>query len=212
MRTVLVIDSSPNLSASVSRGLTRRFTDAWALAHPGDRIVHRDVGANPPPHLNAETLAAWVTPAEKRDAEQASLAILSDALIDELFDADVVVIGAPMHNFSTSSGLKTWIDHVARAGRTFRYSEAGPKGLVTDKPVYVISSRGGFYSAGSGGEAADFQESQLVHVLRFMGLTDVTVVRAERLAFGPDSAKASIGDAERQVDEIVAGTAASKAA
>jgi FMN-dependent NADH-azoreductase len=212
MRNVLVIDSSPNLSTSVSRGLTRRFTDAWALANPGDRIVHRDVGANPPPHIDAATLAAWFTPAEKRDADTARQAMLSDALIDELADADVVVIGAPMHNFSTPSGLKTWIDHVARAGRTFKYSESGPKGLLTDKPVYIVSTRGGVYSAGSGGEVADFQEAQLVHVLRFMGLTDVTVIRAEKLAFGPDAASASIADAERQVDEIVAASRTAQAA
>jgi FMN-dependent NADH-azoreductase len=212
MRSVLVIDSSPNLSSSVSRGLTRRFAEGWALAHPGDRIVQRDVGASPPPHLDAETLAAWFTPAEQRDADQAHKAVLSDALIDELADADLVVIGAPMHNFSTASGLKTWIDHVARAGRTFKYSEAGPKGLLADKPVYIVSTRGGVYSEGSGGEAADFQEAQLVHVLRFMGLTDVTVIRAEKLAFGPDFAKDSIADAERQVDEIVAASRGARAA
>ncbi len=212
MRKVLVIDSSPNLSSSVSRGLTRRFAEGWSLNNPGDSIVHRDLGASPPPHLDAATLAAWFTPAEQRGAEAARLATLSDALIDELADADVLVIGAPMHNFSTSSGLKTWIDHVARAGRTFKYSEAGPKGLLADKPVYIVSTRGGFYSGGSGGEAADFQETQLVHVLRFMGLTDVTVIRAEKLAFGPDSAKGSIADAERQVDEIVAASQAAKAA
>src|SRR5689334_2069666 len=106
MRSVLVIDSSPNPSSSVSRGLTRRFADGWSLAHPGDRIVHRDVGANPPPHIDGETLGAWFTPAEQRNAEQAQKAILSDALVDELADADVLVIGAPMHNFSTPSGLK----------------------------------------------------------------------------------------------------------
>ncbi|MGE0669242.1 MAG: FMN-dependent NADH-azoreductase [Sphingomonadales bacterium] len=127
-------------------------------------------------------------------------------------DADVVVIGAPMHNFSTPSGLKTWIDHVARAGKTFSYSEAGPKGLLADRPVYVVITRGGFYSAGSGSEAADFQEAQLVHVLRFMGLIDVTVIRAEKLAFGPDFARGSIADAERQVDEIVEASRAARAA
>ncbi len=212
MRSVLVIDSSPNLSSSTSRALTRRFAEGWIHAHPGDRIVHRDVGANPPPHIDGEMLAAWFTPPEQRDADAAQKAVLSDALIDELADADVVVIGAPMHNFSTPSGLKTWIDHVARAGRTFRYSEAGPMGLLADKPVYIVSTRGGFYSAGSGNEAADFQEAQLVHVLRFMGLTDVTVIRAEKLAFGPDAAKAGIADAERQVDEIIEGSRTAKAA
>lgn len=212
MRNVLIIDSSPNLSNSVSRSLTRRFADGWALHHPGDRIVLRDVGASPPPHIDAATLAAWFMPAEKRDADAARVAVLSDTLIDELADADVIVIGAPMHNFSTPSGLKTWIDHVARAGRTFKYSEAGPQGLLGDKPVYVVSTRGGVYSAGSGGEAADFQEAQLVHVLRFMGLTDVTVIRAEKLAFGPEPAQASIADAERQVDEIVEASRSARAA
>ncbi len=212
MRTVLIIDSSPNLSTSVSRGLTRRFAEGWANAHPGDRVVHRDVGVNPPPHVDGDTLAAWFTPAEKRDEDTARRALLSDTLVDELIDADVVVIGAPMHNFSIPSGLKSWVDHVARAGRTFRYSEAGPQGLVADKPVYVVSTRGGVYSAGSGGEAADFQESQLIHVLRFMGLTDVTVVRAERLAFGPDAAAASIADAEDQIDGIIAASLSAAAA
>ncbi|MEN3953450.1 NAD(P)H-dependent oxidoreductase [Iodidimonas sp. SYSU 1G8] len=212
MRTVLVIDSSPNLSTSVSRALTRRFSESWSLSHPGDRIVHRDIGASPPPHLDSDTLAAWSTPPEKRDADGVRRAALSDALIAELVDADVVVIGAPMHNFSVSSGLKTWIDHVARAGMTFRYTEAGPQGLIADKPVYLVSSRGGAYGVGSGGEAADFQETQLLHVLRFLGLTDVTVIRAEKLAFGPDVARASVEAAERLVDEIVADSAASRAA
>jgi FMN-dependent NADH-azoreductase len=203
MRNVLVIDSSPNLSTSVSRRLTRRFAEAWAEQNPGDRIVHRDLGVNPPPHLDAETLAAWFTPAEKRDADASRRSQLSEALIGELKDADVVVIGAPMHNFSIPSGLKTWIDHVARAGQTFRYTAEGPVGLLADRPVYVLSSRGGFYSEGSGNEAADFQESQLVHVLGFVGLNDVTVIRAEKQAIDPESARAAVEAAEDRIDREV---------
>jgi FMN-dependent NADH-azoreductase len=212
MRKILIIDSSPNVASSVSRALTRRFAEAWVAAHPGDAVAHRDVGVAPPPHLDAATLAAWFTPPEKRDPEAARAVALSDALIDELVDADLVVIGAPMHNFGVSSGLKTWIDHIARAGRTFRYTAEGPVGLVSDKPVYVISTRGGRYAEGSGNEGADFHEGQLRQVLRLIGIAEPTVIRAEGVAIDPETARAAIDAAERQIDAVVAGWVDARAA
>ncbi|HYI88373.1 MAG TPA: NAD(P)H-dependent oxidoreductase, partial [Beijerinckiaceae bacterium] len=129
-----------------------------------------------------------VTEAEK-DARA-----LSDALVAELRAADTVVIGAPMYNFSVPTGLRAWFDHVLRAGETFRYTEAGPKGLLEGKRVIVVESRGGLYSEGPA-QAADFQEPYLRHLLAFIGLTDVTFVRAERIGFGSEARAEAIAAA-----------------
>ena len=126
------------------------------------------------PHLTEDTLAG-VRGEPKNDAERVTRA-LSDELLAELRAADIIVIGAPMYNFGVATSLRAWFDHVLRAGETFRYSEAGPKGLLSGKCVIVVESRG-FYSEGPS-KAVDFQEPYLSHLLGFMGLTDVTFVRA----------------------------------
>ena len=144
------------------------------------------------PHLTEATLAG-VRGEPATDAEHAARA-LSDALIAELRAADTIVIGAPMYNFSVATGLRSWFDHVLRAGETFSYSEAGPKGLLGGKRVIVIESRGGLYSEGPA-QAIDFQEPYLRHLLGFIGLTDVTFVRAEKIGYGPEARAAAIAAA-----------------
>ena len=134
-------------------------------------------------------------------AEHAARA-LSDTLIAELRAADTVIIGAPMYNFSLPTTLRAWLDHVIRAGETFSYSEAGPKGLLEGKRVIVIESRGGLYSEGPG-QIADFQEPYLRHLLSFIGLTDVTFVHAEKIGFGPEARAAAIEGAEARLTEIL---------
>ncbi|WP_459872399.1 FMN-dependent NADH-azoreductase, partial [Endothiovibrio diazotrophicus] len=129
-RTILHIDSSARREGSTSRELGRRFIARWKQHHPEDRVVERDLGAAPLPHLDETLLAAFFTPAEQHAPAVTEAATRADALIDELFAADVVVIGAPMYNFGVPSTLKAYIDHIARAGRTFRYGERGPEGLV----------------------------------------------------------------------------------
>jgi FMN-dependent NADH-azoreductase len=201
MTNVLIIDSAATGDASVSRRLTGEL-EAILRGRGPVRIVRRDVGSDPVPHLTPETTAAIRGAEAETEAARDALA-LSDALIAELKAADLVVIGAPMYNFGMASTLKAWFDHVLRAGITFRYSEAGPEGLVTGKKAIVIESRAGLYSSGPAA-AMDSQEPHLRTLLAFMGLEDVAFVRAEKLAFGPDAAAASIAEAIDQLRGLAA--------
>jgi len=196
MTNILIIDSAATGDASVSRKLTSEFAERAAEQDPATRIVRRDIGANPIPHLTAETVSAIRGTAET-DAARATLA-LSDELVGEVKDADILVIGAPMYNFGMSSTLKTWFDHVLRAGVTFRYTPEGPEGLVKGKRAVVIETRAGFYSEGPAA-VMDNQEPHIRTLLGFMGITDVTFIRAEKLAFGPEAASAAIAEATRQL-------------
>lgn len=189
---ILIVSSSANGDASVSGGLAARFADSVRAADPAAHIVLRDVGANPLPHLTAETVRA-IKGEPATDAEIAARE-LSDALIAELRTADVIVIASPMYNFGMSSTLKVWFDHVVRVGVTVRYSENGPEGLLKGKKAVVIESRGGLYSEGPGA-ALDGQEAHIRTLLGFIGVTDVTVVRAEKLGYGPEAAEAAIAQA-----------------
>ena len=204
MSTILVIDSAVSGESSVSKALVREAVAALSDG-ASTRIVRRDLGRDPIPHLSEANLAG-VRGEPVTDAEKAARA-LSDALIAELRAADTIVIGAPMYNFSVSTGLRSWFDHVLRAGETFRYSEAGPEGLLADKRVIVVESRGGLYSEGPA-QTLDFQEPYLRHLLGFMGLTDVTFVRAEKIGYGPEARDAAIAAATETLkataDEIAA--------
>jgi FMN-dependent NADH-azoreductase len=195
-----VINSSANGDASVSGGLATRFVDRLRTSEPGLHVVLRDVGANPVPHLTAETVAA-IKGSPASEAEVAARS-LSDALIAELQSADLIVIASPMYNFGMSSTLKAWFDHVLRAGVTFRYTESGPEGLLKGKKAVVIESRGGLYSEGPAA-AMNAQESHIRTLLGFAGIDEVTFVRAEKLAFGPEAAEASIQAAIAQLDGFV---------
>ena len=140
--------------------------------------------------------------AEPANAAQAAALALSDELVAELQAADIVVIGAPMYNFGIASTLKAWFDYVLRAGMTFRYTEAGPEGLVKGKRAIVIESRGGLYSEGPA-QAMDSQEPHLRTLLGFIGITDVTFVRAEKLAFGPEAREQAIGAARTRLGHVI---------
>ena len=192
MTNVLIVDSAATGEASVTRRLTGEL-EAVLRGRGPVRIVHRDVGTHPVPHLTAETTPA-IRGAEAETESARDTLALSDALIAELKAADVVVIGAPMYNFGIPSTLKAWFDHVLRAGITFRYSEAGPEGLLKGKTTIVIESRAGLYSSGPSA-AMDSQEPHLRTLLGFMGLDGATFVRVEKLAFGPEQAAASIAEA-----------------
>lgn len=203
MSTLLHINSSVRNAGSVSRTLTAEFIEQWKAVHPADKIVERDLAANTVPHLTEQTMGAFFTPAEQRSAEQASAVKLSDQLVAELMAADVIVIGAPMYNFSVSSALKAWIDHVARAGVTFKYTESGPVGLLTGKKVYVFTSRGGVYSQGPA-KSMDFHETYLRGVLGFIGLTDVVFVHTEGLALGEEAAANAFARTRNAMTELLA--------
>jgi FMN-dependent NADH-azoreductase len=191
MSIILVIDSAVSGEASVSKQLVREAVAALTAGSPA-RVVYRNLGSEPVPHLTPATLAG-VRGEPTTDPERAARA-LSDALIAELRAADTIVVGAPMYNFSIATGLRSWFDHVLRAGETFRYTEAGPEGLLAGKRVIVIESRGGLYSEGPA-QAVDFQEPYLRHLLGFIGLTDVTFVRAEKIGYGPEARDAAVAAA-----------------
>lgn len=194
---ILQIDSSVLGDASVSRQLTKATVDAWKARYPQAELVYRDLAAAPPEHLSAERAAVVkfgkdtdLTPA------QAEERALIDAVVDEFLSADVVVIGAPMYNFTIPTQLKAWIDRLAQAGRTFRYTETGPVGLAGGRKVIVVSSRGGIYTAGL--EALDHQEAYLRTILGFIGVTDIDFVRAEGLGYGPEHRDRAVAEAHQQ--------------
>jgi len=201
MTKVLVLNSSVSGDASVSRELVQSVVDR--LTRPGVAITERDLGADPIPHLTPGTVGT-VRGADPVTPVEVEARALADGLIAELKASDVLVIGAPMYNFAIPTGLKAWFDHVLRAGATFRYSEAGPEGLVTGKKAIVVLSRGGLYSEGPA-VGLDFQEPHLRTLLGFMGVTDVTFVRAEKLGFGPDAVAQAKADAKARIGEIVDG-------
>lgn len=203
MTTILHINSSVRGTDSVSRTVTQEFLTKWQSTEPGTAIVERDLVAQPLPHLTGEIVGAFFTPADQRSPEQAKLAAQSDALVKELFAADVIVIGAPMYNFSVSSALKAWIDHVARAGQTFKYTEAGPVGLVTGKKVYIFTSRGGVYSEGPA-KVMDFHEPYLRAVLGFIGITDITFVHTEGLGMGEEAVAKALSKTRNVINELLA--------
>lgn len=204
---ILHIDSSISGDPSVSRQLTARLTAALAEAHPGAEVVHRDLDAEPLPHLDGKTLAAMMAGGEPDMATRDALA-QGFAALDEFLAADVVVVGAPMYNFSISSQLKAWIDRILVRGKTFRYTENGPEGLARGKRVIVASSRGGIYAPGNAQAAFDFQETYLGAVFRFIGIDDVEVVRAEGVAIGPEQREAALAGAFNAVAAAVTPQAA----
>ena len=148
-------------------------------------------------------MGAFFTPAEQRTPEQAQTVQISDALVDELLAADVIVIGAPMYNFSVSSTLKAWIDHIVRIGRTLQYTATGPVGLVSGKKVFIVTATGGVYSEGPA-KAYDFLGTYLRSVFGFIGMTDVTFVQAEGLAMGEAAVADTLAKSRTAFDELLA--------
>jgi FMN-dependent NADH-azoreductase len=202
MNTLLIVHSSPR-SNSVSRRLSRHVAEQWRAHNPDGRVIERDLVAEPLPFLTESWIQASVTPAAQRTPEQNHVLALSDTLIEELLAADVIVLGVPMHNFSIPASLKAWIDLVTRAGKTFSYGDKGPKGLMPEgKQVLAIVSRGGSYGEGTPSFAADFQVPYLRHMLGFIGLKSVTVIEADKQAFGPDVAQQSVEDAVRKLSAL----------
>ena len=194
MTHILLIQSSSNLASSVSRDLSESYIKDYKAAHPDATVTERDLVTAPIPHLGVDLLGGFFgKPEALTDAQKAALAV-SDTLVKEIEDASLIVIGVPMYNFSIPSALKAWIDHVIRAGRTFRYTDTGPQGLVTGKKAVLFLASGGVYSEGPY-KPYDFQETYLRAILGFIGLTDVTVVRAEGLALGAESATKAVADA-----------------
>jgi FMN-dependent NADH-azoreductase len=181
MSTLLHLDSSP-LPSSVTRELTREFVTSWSAVHHNGKVIYRDLPATALPPVTAQWVGAAHTPENSLTADQKAALALSDQLIAELDQADEYVFGVAMHNFSIPATLKLWIDQIARAGRTFAYSETGPEGLLKGKKATVIVSTGGNYEAGTPYAALNFVEPYLKVVLGFVGLTDVQFVTASGAA------------------------------
>ncbi len=202
MKKILLVLSSPRGTQSHSHQIAHRIIDDLKTKHVGAEVVIRDVSSEPLPYVGEAFVSGLFTPPEKRSPAQAEALAISDTLVDELLAADIVVLAVPMHNFGLPAALKSWIDHVVRAGRTFSYSAAGPAGLLTGKKAILVVSRGGVYSQGPM-KAFDFQESYLRSVLGFIGVTDVQVVRVEGVAMGPDALTNAISSANLQAEEVV---------
>ena len=198
MTDLLVIRSSANGANSVSNKLIDAFLSAAKAANPDLGVTERDLDADPVPHVRSATLAGIGRPAPETEAAQPTRA-LSDALIGEVRAADMLIIGAPMYNFSIPSTLKSWFDHVLRAGATFQYGADGPEGLLKGRRALIVASRAGAYSEGAAA-ASDHQISYLRLLLGFVGITDVDVVLAEGLAFGEEAAAAAIGKATAELE------------
>ena len=198
MSRVLIIESSARQQDSVSRQLTQTFISQWQTAHPNDSITVRDLAVNPVPHLDINLLGGWMKPAEQRnDLEQVSLK-RSNELTDELLAADVLVMAAPMYNFAIPSTLKAWLDHVLRAGVTFKYTDTGPQGLLSGKRAYVLTARGGIYA----GSTADHQEPYLRQVMAFIGIHDVTFIHAEGMNLGGDFQEKGLSQANAKLSLV----------
>ena len=208
---LLHIDSSILGEASASRQLSAAIVQALTRAMPRLEVVRRDLDADPILHLDSRLLAA-VRP----DIAAASATRPADekgaAALEEFLGADIVVIGAPMYNFTIASQLKAWLDRIIIAGKTFGYTEAGAKGLAVGKKVIIASSRGGLYAPGTPQAANDFQETYLRTILGFIGIEDIEIVRAEGLAYGPEQREAAMRAALASVSSVVARFAPAKAA
>jgi FMN-dependent NADH-azoreductase len=200
MTTLLQINASIHADQGQSTQLARRFVEVFSRRHPDSRIVIRDLASDTVPHLNAERFAAFLSKPGERSPAQSDVVAYSDALIAELKQANVIVLGLPMYNFGVPSQLKAYFDHIARAGETFRYSANGPVGLLTGKKAYIFAARGGLYA----GTALDTQTHYVRDFLRFVGIEDIEFIYAEGLAISPESKASGLAKAEAQIERLAA--------
>lgn len=198
MKTLLILSSILG-DRSQSMQLADHLTARISASHPADEIKVRDLGLRPIPYFDGQTAGALFTPAEQRSAEQQGVVALSDALVAELFDADRIIFAVPVYNFNLPAQLKSYLDHVARAGVTFRYSQEGiPEGLLKGKQVVVLLARGGK----AAGTPDDTVTPYLRQILGFLGMNNVTFIAAEGMAMGEASALAGLTQAKQELDRL----------
>ncbi|MCC2656010.1 MAG: FMN-dependent NADH-azoreductase [Panacagrimonas sp.] len=197
---LLQINTSLFSNQGQSSQLADRFVASFRERHPDAAVVLRDVAGDPVPHLDARRFGAFTTPAADRTPEQKEVVAYSDTLINELRAADVIVLGLPMYNFGVPSQLKSYFDHVARAGETFRYTANGPEGLIKNKKAYVFAARGGHYL----GTPLDTQTSYVRDFLRFIGIEDVEFIYAEGLAIDAQTRTRALEQANESIDKLAA--------
>ncbi|MDM0020154.1 FMN-dependent NADH-azoreductase [Variovorax saccharolyticus] len=207
---LLHVDSSVLGGNSVSRQLTAEIVADWRNAHPNTSVEYLDLAVDTPNHFSADALGIKVgvqaepTEAQRRENE------VSERLVTQFLAADVIVVGAPLYNFTVPTQLKAWIDRLAQAGRTFKYTDKGPVGLAGGKTVIVASTRGGLYSTSEGGQAMEHQESYLKVIFGFFGITDVRFVRAEGVGMGDAAKAAALSAARADIAVATAGKAANQ--
>jgi FMN-dependent NADH-azoreductase len=199
---LLHIDSSILGDHSVSRKISAAAVAALTAANPGAKVTYRDLDASPAPHQSGALMAARGLDPAARSADQAREVAETDAILDEFLAADTVVIGVPMYNFGIPSTLKSWIDHLAVAGKTFSYSEAGVKGLAGGKRVILASSRGGFYGPESPVASLQHQESYLRGFFAFIGIPELEVVSAEGVNYGPEHKQTALDAAVAHASDL----------
>ncbi len=201
---LLHIDSSPLGKNSVSRLLTERIVAQWRAVNPEGTVERLDLAVDAPSHLSMDSLGFRLGPNPEgvTDVQRRENAI-SEKLVTQFLAADVIVVGAPMYNFTVPTQLKAWIDRVAQAGRTFAYTEKGLKGLAGGKTVIVASTRGGVYSTHPALAGLDHQESYLKTIFGFFGITDVQIVRAEGVAMGDEPKARAIAGADLAIRGLV---------
>jgi len=199
MTNLLFVTSSLMNENSKSRQVAAEYVEAWRAAHPGATVTERRLTPATTPHLEMSTLAALGVAADQRTPEQAKAVAYADQIIEQAEAADVIVLAVPMYNFAIPSTLKAWFDHLARAGRTFRYTADGPVGLLKNKKVVAVISRGGYYGDDTPAKAANFQDPYLRTILGFVGITDVTFVAVEGQAIGPEAAAKGLEHAHSAV-------------
>ena len=197
---LLQINASIFSNHGQSTRLADEFVAAWRASNPGAKVIVRNLAEETVPHLDAERFGAFLAKPGERSVEQQAVVEYSDALIDELKRADVLVLGLPMYNFGLPSTLKAYIDHIARAGATFKYTDKGPVGLLTGKKAYVFATRGGLYA----GTPLDTQTAYVRDMLRFLGIDDVEFVYAEGLAIGAERKAAALTEAQRAIERLAA--------
>ena len=197
---ILQINASIRREGANSTRIAESIVKRLRAANRDAQLTLRDLAINPHPALDGVALGALFTPAEKRTPEQVARVALDDMLIAEVQQADAIVLGVPMYNFGVSSQLKNWIDAIARAKVTFQYTANGPEGLLKNKKVIAVLTRGGLYRD----QPHDTQVPYLRNVLGFLGMTDVQFVYAEGIAMGPEAEAAALASAREQIAELTA--------
>jgi len=204
---LLQVDSSVLGTNSVSRQLTADVVADWRANHPGTEVDYLDLAVDTPSHFDIHTMGTRMPAGSELTERQKAENVVSEKLVSQFLAADVIVVGAPLYNFSIPTQLKAWIDRLAQPGRTFKYTEKGPVGLATGKTVIVVSARGGMYSTSEAGQAAEHQESYLKVVFGFFGITDVRFVRAEGVAVGADQKAQALASAKQDISRLNAAAA-----
>ena len=200
MSTLLQINTGIFGEHSHSTVLAQQFSSQYLAQHTNSQLVVRDLISEPIPHLDATIIGAFASEEATRTPEQQAVLDFSQGLIDELANADAVVLGLPMYNFSVPSQLKAYMDQIARAGVTFKYTETGPVGLLNDKPVYVVAARGGIHE----GQPSDSQTAFVKTFFAFIGMSNVQFIYAEGLNMGEDAQQKAYQQAEKNIAAITA--------